>query len=122
MLSQPERFKQLVHIKRCIGKILADLDILLDGEVGNKVIELEDKAQIITSVVGKLRRLEPEDLLSVYCHRAAVHFIKSADAVEKRRFARAAGALYHAHLPFRDRCVHALEHLNVALIPAIAFL
>ena len=96
-----------------------DLDVLLDGEIGHQVVELEDKTQLTASILAKVGRLEHREVAAVHHDGTAVGILQAADQVEKGRLARARGPQHDADLAAVDGRVDAIEYRQARITVAV---
>lgn len=96
-----------------------DLDVLLDGEIGHQVVELEDKSQLTAAILAQVGRLEHREVAAVHHDGAAVGILQAADQVEKGRLARARGSQHDADLAAIDGRVDAIEHRQARITVAV---
>ncbi len=78
-------------MERVFGQVRRDLDVLLDGEIGHQVVELEDKAQLTAAILAQVGGLKHGEVAAVHQNRAGIGILQAADQVQKRRFARTRG-------------------------------
>ena len=119
MLVKTQRTQQVVDIERVFGQVRRDLDVLLDGEVGHQVVELEDKAQLTAAILAQVGRLEHREVAAVHHDGAAVSILQAADQVEKGRLARARGPQHDADLAAVDGRVDAIEYRQARITVAV---
>ena len=96
-----------------------DLDVLLNGEVGHQVVELEDKAQLAAAILTQVGRLKHGEVAAVHQNRAGVGILQAADQVKKRRLARTRRSQHDADLAAIDGRVDAVEHCQARISIAI---
>lgn len=122
MLVETQRTQQVVDIERVFGQVRRDLDVLLDGEIGHQVVELEDKAQLAAAVLTQVGGLERGEVAAVHQNRAGVGILQAADQVKKRRLARTRGPQHDADLTAIDGRVDAVEHRQARISIAVVLL
>ena len=96
-----------------------DLDILLDGEVGHEVVELEDEAELAAAVLAEILARKRSELAVADRDRAAVGALEAADEIEEGRLARARGAEHNADLAAVHGGGDAVEHLDAGFTVAV---
>lgn len=99
-----------------------DLDVLLDGEIGHQVVELEDKTQLTAAILAQVGRLEHREVAAVHHDGAAVGILQAADQVKKRRLARTRRPQHDADLSAVDGRVDAVEHRQACISIAVVLL
>ena len=119
VLVKTQRTQQVVDIERVFGQVRRDLDVLLDGEVGHQVVELEDKAQLTASVFAQVSGLEHREVAAVHQNRAGIGILQAADQVEEGRLTRARGPQHDADLAAVDGRVDAIEYRQARITVAI---
>ena len=119
MLVEAQRTQQVVDIERVFGQVRRDLDVLLDGEIGHQVVELEDKAQLTAAILAQVGRLKHREVAAVHQNRAGIGILQAADQVEKGRLARARGPQHDADLAAVDGHVDAVEHRKARITVAV---
>ena len=84
--------QQLFDRKGVFRYLDGEVDILVGGEIGHEVVELKDKAHIISAIKGQLVgiRTVQRDILVVQF--AAGCFIHAPDDIQQRTFSRPARA------------------------------
>lgn len=119
MLVKAQRTQQVVDIERVFGQVRRDLDVLLDGEIGHQVVELEDKSQLTAAILAQVGRFEHREVAAVHQNRASVGTLQAADQVKKRRLARARGPQHDADLASVDGRVDAIEYRQARITVAV---
>lgn len=119
MLVEAQRTQQVVDIERVFGQVRRDLDVLLDGEVGHQIVELEDEAQLTAAVLTQVGRLEHREVAAVHHDGAAVGILQAANEVEKGRLARTRGPQHDADLAAVDGRVDAIEYRQARITVAV---
>lgn len=119
MLVEAQRTQQVVDIERVFGQVRRDLDVLLDGEIGHQVVELEDKTQLTAAILAQVGRLEHREVAAVHHDGAAVGILQAADQVKKRRLARTRRPQHDADLSAVDGRVDAVEHRQARITVAV---
>ena len=104
MFRQSQYLQQFLHIQRILRQILADLDIFLHRQIRHQIIKLENKTQLLPTVIGKCFTVKPRHLLSIHYDGTGIHGIQSSDAVEQRGFAGTTGTLNDTHFTFFHSC------------------
>ena len=122
MLVEAQRTQQVVDIERVFGQVRRDLDVLLDGEIGHQVVELEDKTQLTAAILAQVGRLEHREVAAVHHDGAAVGILQAADQVKKRRLARTRRPQHDADLSAVDGRVDAVEHRQACISIAVVLL
>ena len=102
--------------------MLANLDVLADGEVGHQIVKLEDETELAAAILAELLFGKRGECFVAHAHRAAIGRLQAADDVQKRRLARARRAKQHAYLAFLHRAAYAAKHLCAGIACAIGFL
>ena len=120
VLVEPERVQQLVNIQRRVREIGADLDVLLDVQVGDQVIELKDVAQVLAAVLRERFLAHVLELVAADGDEARVGAVDPADDVQQGGLARAGRAEQDADLAARDRKRHPTQDLLPGLTAAVA--
>ena len=120
VLVEPERVQQLVNIQRRVREIGADLDVLLDVQVGDQVIELKDVAQVLAAVLRERFLAHVLELVAADGDEARVGAVDPADDVQQGGLARAGRAEQDADLAARDRKRHPAQDLLPGLTAAVA--
>lgn len=103
------------------GQVRRDLDVLLDGEIGHQVVELEDKTQLTAAILAQIGRFEHREGAAVHHDGATVGILQAADQVEKGRLARARGPQHDADLAAVDGRVDAIEYRQARITVAVVF-
>ena len=116
---EAQRAQQVVDIERVFGQVRRDLDVLLDGEIGHQIVELEDKAQLTAAVLTQVGGLEHREVAAVHHDGAVVGILQAADQVEKGRLARARGPQHDADLSAVDGRIDAVEHRQARISIAV---
>src|SRR5262250_3137888 len=84
--------------------------VLLDGQRGDEVDELEDEADPIAAEEGPLPLGEGRNRDAVDDHLARVRLVDSREEVEQRGLARAATPDEHGQLAPGERSAHTAQH------------
>ena len=87
-------------------------DVLLHRQVGEQVEMLEHHAHLLAHMVNVV----VGDFLAVEDDMAAVRLLQTVQAAQKRGFSAARGADQHNAVALVDGQVHALEHLQAAVV------
>lgn len=122
MFIEAQRAQQVVDIERVFGQVRRDLDVLLDGEIGHQIVELEDKAQLTAAVLTQVGGLEHREVAAVHHDGAVVGILQAADQVKKRRLARTRRPQHDADLAAIDGCVDTIKHRQARIAVAVVFL
>ena len=122
VLVEAQRTQQVVDIERVFGQVRRDLDVLLDGEIGHQVVELEDKAQLTAAILTQIGRLKHREVAAVHQNRAGIGILQAANQVKKRGLARTRRPQHDADLAAIDGRVDAIEHRQARISIAIVFL
>ena len=75
MLVEAQRTQQVVNVEWVFGQVRRDLDVLLNGEVGYQVVELEDKAQLTAAILAQVGRFEHREVAAVHHDGAGVSIL-----------------------------------------------
>ena len=84
--------EHLGRIQRVAADLRGKLHIFQGRQVGNQIVELENKSNIIAAVGGQLALVERRNLLAVQDDFAAGRRVHAAENIQKGRFACAGGA------------------------------
>ena len=98
-LCQTHLRENLSRVQMILADLHRQLHILQSRQVGNQVIELENKADVIPAVGGELLFVIAGDVLPIQPHVALAHGIHAAQDVEDGGFAGAGGAHNDADFP-----------------------
>ncbi len=94
-----------------------DQAVFLEGEIGDEVVELEDKADFVAQEAEGVG--VPVDLDAVDGDEAAIRFVETAEEVKQRAFAAAGGAAECYGLAFTGDEVDAVENGDGTLVVAL---
>ena len=96
-----------------------DLDVLLDSEIGHKVVELEDEAELAAAVLAEVLARKRSELAVTDRDRATVGALEAADEIQEGRLARARGAEHDADFAAVHGGGYAVEHLDAGFAVAV---
>ena len=105
VLEKSEYLQKLVNIERLIGEVCARLDILLYIQVRDKIVHLENVAEVLAPVIGERLFAEVFEPVAIYDYLAAVYTTKN---IKQRRFTGSGGTQQHAELALCSGEVNAL--------------
>ena len=101
------------------GELERQQQVLLHGEEGDQVEELEDEPDAPPPEERAVALAERRDVGAVHHHRARGRQVDAADQVEERGLSRPAAADQHRDLALPDRGVHVAEDDALAVAFAV---
>ena len=90
------------RVQRFPADLKSKLHILKSRQIGNQIVKLKDKTDILPAVAGKLTSGVAGDVPAVHINLPRGGLIHSAEDIQHRGLARAAGAYDHDKFPFGD--------------------
>ena len=84
-VAQANLMKRLLGIERIGANLCRELDVFERRQVGDQIVELEDKADVGASVFHELRLVSRAHVAPVHRHGAGSRRIHAAQDVERRR-------------------------------------
>jgi hypothetical protein len=110
--AQPHQRQRLVRGHRVAGDLGHQLDVLLGGERGHEVVELEDEAEMVAPIAGELPVGHRGQLAVAEPCPPRAGPVEPAEDVEKRRLAAARGPEQHHDLARRQLQVDPAQRVN----------
>ena len=104
-ISESDEPERIAGIHGVIGDLGDQCDVLARGETGNQVVELEDEADVQTTVRRELVRIGAGEILAAIRDLTRRAYIQSAKDVEQRRLAATGCAEQDDQLAFGQRDV-----------------
>ena len=111
----------MLGIERIGANLRRKLDIFERRQVGDQIVELEDKADVGTAVFHELRLVGGAHVAPVHRHSAGGYRIHATQDVERRSLAGTRGAQNDGELATLDRKARAVECVNAGVALAVCF-
>ena len=112
----------MLGIERIGADLRRELDVFERRQVGDQIVELEDKAQLAAAILAQVGGLEYGEVAAVHQNGAAVGILQAADQVKKRGLARTRRPQHDADLAAVDGRVDAIEYRQARIPIAIMLL
>ena len=113
-LAQANLAKRLFGIERIGANLRRELDVFERRQVGDQIVELEDKADVGAAVLHELRLVGSAHVTPVHRHGAGGRRIHAAQNVERRGLAGTRSTQNDGELAALDRKACAVERMNAA--------
>ena len=113
-------FQDIVNVKRIIAEVRAGFHVLLDIEVGDKVVHLEYVTEVSATVIRESLFFHVLYFLAVYGNKPAVRVVYSAYNVEQGGFTAAGRTQQHAEFSLFNAEAYSFQHIDLAVACAVA--
>ena len=118
-LTQANLAKRLLGIERIRADLRRKLNIFERRQVGDQIVELEDKADVGAAVFHELRLVSGAHIAPVHRHGAGSRRIHAAQNVERRGLAGTRSTQNDGELAALDRKARAVECVNAGVALAV---
>ena len=109
----------MLGIERIGANLRRKLDIFERRQVGDQIVELEDKANVGAAVFHELRLVGGAHVAPVHRHSAGGYRIHAAQDVERRGLAGTRGAQDNGELTALNGKARAVERVNAGIALAV---
>jgi hypothetical protein len=94
--KQIQQLQQLLgplfnHALFCTGNVARDANIFKSRKLGQQVVELKDKSDLLVSEAGELLFAQREEVIPVNAYLAGVGLKQGSEDLKQRRFSRTTG-------------------------------
>ena len=111
----------MLGIERIGANLCRELDVFERRQVGDQIVELEDKADVGAAVFHELRLVSGAHIAPVHRYGAGGRRIHAAQNVERRGLAGTRSTQNDGELAALDRKARAVERVDAGIALAICF-
>ena len=109
----------MLGIERIGANLCRELNVFKRRQVGDQIVELEDKADVGAAVFHELRLVSRAHVAPVHRYGAGGYRVHTAQDVERRGLAGTRGAQDNGELTALDRKTRAVERVNAGVSFAV---
>ena len=120
-LTQANLAKRLLGIERIGADLRRELDVFERRQVGDQIVELEDKADVGAAVFHELLLVSRTHVAPVHRYGAGGYRVHTAQDVERRGLAGTRGAQDNGELTALNGKARAVERMDTGVALAVCF-